>query len=135
MPLVKQATYARHRGISREAVRQRTVPAGGPIPVHGPKRLIDVEEADRLWDGTMTAQGYGSAQARAAERGTQARAGAAAGSKPARARPGTEPAGVSPATLSQARAAALVVDVQVKRLALEQKRGALISRDRAVLRC
>jgi hypothetical protein len=34
--------------------------------------------------------------------------------------------------LRQARAAALVMDVQTKRLALEQRRGALISRDRAV---
>ena len=36
--------------------------------------------------------------------------------------------------LAQARTAALVVDVQTKRLALEQRRGALISRDRAVLK-
>jgi hypothetical protein len=35
---------------------------------------------------------------------------------------------------AQARAAALVVDVQTKRLTLEQRRGALISRDRAVLK-
>ncbi len=34
--------------------------------------------------------------------------------------------------LARARAAALVVDVQVKRLTLEQRRGALISRERAV---
>jgi hypothetical protein len=34
----------------------------------------------------------------------------------------------------RARAAALVVDVQTKRLALEQRRGALISRDRAVMK-
>jgi hypothetical protein len=33
-----------------------------------------------------------------------------------------------------ARAAALVVDVQAKRLTLEQRRGALIPRDRALLR-
>jgi hypothetical protein len=119
MPLVRQAEYARHRGISREAVRQRTVTAGGPIPVHGPKKLIDVAEADALWDGTMSAQGFGSAQTRAAERDHQGGAAPAA-------------AGVSAAALYQARAAALVVDVQTKRLILEQRRGTLISRDRAV---
>jgi len=106
---VRQAAYARHRGISREAVRQRTVPAGGPIPVHGPKKLLDIEEADRLWDATMSPQGAGRA--------------AAAG----------RPAGGD--DLARARAAALVLDVQTKRLNLEQRRGRLISRDRAVLRC
>jgi hypothetical protein len=55
MPLVTQAEYARHRQISREAVRKRTMTAGGPIPVHGPKRLIDVNEADALWEVTKTA--------------------------------------------------------------------------------
>jgi hypothetical protein len=123
MPLVRQAAYARHRGISREAVRQRTATKGGPIPVHGPKKLIDVAEADALWDATMSSQGYGSAQARAAER---ARQGSAS--------PAPAAAGVSAAALHQARAAALVIDVQTKRLALEQRRGALISRDRAVLK-
>lgn len=49
MALVTQAAYARRRGISREAARQRTVTAGGPIPVHGPRKLIDVAEADALW--------------------------------------------------------------------------------------
>ena len=38
------------------------------------------------------------------------------------------------AQIAQACAAALVVEVQTKRLALEQRRGALISRDRAVLK-
>jgi hypothetical protein len=46
---------SRHRQISREAVRKRTTTAGGPIPVHGPKRLIDVDEADTLWEVTKTA--------------------------------------------------------------------------------
>jgi hypothetical protein len=55
MPLVTQAEYARHRQISREAVRKRTTTAGGPVPVHGPKRLIDVDEADALWEVTKTA--------------------------------------------------------------------------------
>ncbi|HJW69341.1 MAG TPA: hypothetical protein VJ829_08290, partial [Candidatus Binatia bacterium] len=57
MPLVTQAEYARHRHISREAVRKRTVTAGGPIPVHGPKKLIDPDEADGLWEPTMSAAG------------------------------------------------------------------------------
>jgi len=35
--LVTQAEYARRRGISRVAAHKRTVTAGGPIPVHGPR--------------------------------------------------------------------------------------------------
>src|SRR5215813_12598994 len=57
MPLVTQATYARHRGVSREAVRQRTTTTGGPIPVHGPRKLIDVAEADALWEATKSPAG------------------------------------------------------------------------------
>ena len=106
---VTQAFYARQRGISREAVRKRTVAAGGPIPVHGPKKLIDPAEANALWEQTKTAQG-------------------AAGAEAAREAPNF-PSG---SDLSRARAAAIVLDVQTKRLALEQRRGALISRDLAV---
>lgn len=118
MPLVTQAEYARHRHVSKVAVHKRTMTVGGPIPVHGPKKLIDVAEADALWDATMSSQG--AAQARAATAEAQ----------------GTDqpPAAVSGAQLAQARAASLVIDVQTKRLALEQRRGALISRDRATLK-
>jgi hypothetical protein len=108
MPLVTQANYARRRGISREAVRQRTVTAGGPVPVHGPRKLLDVAEADALWEATKSPAGAAHTHGN----------GAAA---PAF---GTQ--------LAQARAAALVVDVQTKRLVLEQRRGALVSRDLAV---
>src|SRR5262245_11210677 len=59
--LVSQAEFGRRRNISREAVRKRTVTAGGPIPVHGPRKLIDVAEADTLWDATKTPQGEGGA--------------------------------------------------------------------------
>ena len=107
MPLVTQAEYARHRGISREAVRQRTLTAGGPIPVHGARKLLDVAEADALWEGTKSPAGASHAT------GNGAASPAVTGSQ-----------------LAQARTAALVVDVQTKRLALEQRRGALILRDR-----
>jgi hypothetical protein len=40
----------------------------------------------------------------------------------------------SATVLSQARAASAIAEAQLKRLALEQRRGALISRDRAVLK-
>jgi hypothetical protein len=63
MPLVTQAAYARRRGIRRVAVHKRTVGAGGPIPTHGPKKLIDPAEADQLWDATKTAQGEAGAAA------------------------------------------------------------------------
>lgn len=118
MPLVTQAAYARRKGIARQAVHLRTTTCGGPIPVYGPRKLIDVAEADGLWETTMSPQGFGRAQVAA-----ESREGAA----------GASPV-VSSTNLAQARAAALVVDVQTKRLLLEQRRGALISRDRAVLK-
>ena len=116
MPLVSQAVYARHRQVSREAVRKRTTTAGGPIPVHGPKKLIDVAEADALWEATMSSQGAANARA------------AASGPRP------DPPPTVTGNQLAQARAAALVVDVQTKRLVLEQRRGALVSRDLATMK-
>ena len=36
---MSQREYARRHGLSHTAVQKRTVPAGGPIPVHGPKKL------------------------------------------------------------------------------------------------
>jgi hypothetical protein len=114
MALVSQRAYARRRGIDQRAVWKRTRTAGGPIPVHGPRKLIDVDEADALWEATMSPQGL--ANTRAAKRRT------------------TASRTVSGDTLAQARAAALDVDVQTKRLKLERTRGALVSRDAATLK-
>jgi hypothetical protein len=86
--------------------------------VHGPKKRIDLAEADALWEATMSPQGAATGNGAAAT----ARA------------PEPRPPGVTGSQLAQARAAALVVDVQTKRLALEQRRGALISRDRAMIK-
>jgi hypothetical protein len=116
MALVSQREYARRRRISQTAVWKRTIVAGGPIPVHGPKKLIDVDEADSLWAATMSPQGMANARA----------AGAAKTEGP--------PTAVTGSTLAQARAAALVVEVQTKLLTLEQRRGSLISRDVAMLK-
>jgi len=38
-------------------VRKRTATVGGPIPVHGARKLIDPEEADALWDATKSPAG------------------------------------------------------------------------------
>jgi hypothetical protein len=67
MALVRQAVYARRRGISRQAVSKRTATAGGRIPVHGPQKLIDEAEADALWDATMSAQGAANTRTAAAD--------------------------------------------------------------------
>jgi hypothetical protein len=117
MALVSQRAYARHRGVSQNAVWKRTTVAGGPIPTHGARKLIDVAEADALWDTTMSPQG--AANARAPSSSTRAE---------------DPPAAVTGSPLAQARAAALVVDVQTKRLVLEQRRGALVSRDLATFK-
>jgi hypothetical protein len=63
--LISQAAYARRRHLSQTAVWKRTTTAGGPIPVHGPRKQIDLVEADALWEGTKTAQGEGGAAHRA----------------------------------------------------------------------
>jgi hypothetical protein len=112
--LVSQSAYGRRRGVSHQAVQKRTVTAGGPIPVHGPKKLIDVAEADALWNATMAPNGAANARASTATAPRDAGDGA--------------PRGVTGSQLAQARAAALVVDVQTKRLALEQQRGADLAR-------
>jgi hypothetical protein len=78
--------------------------------VHGPRKLIDVAEADAWWEPTKTAQGAGGAEA------AQAR--------------GHPP----DAALARARAAALVADLHLRRLRLEQQRAALVSRDLAVVK-
>jgi hypothetical protein len=55
--LESQSAYARRRGVSHQAVQKRTTTAGGPIPVHGPRKQIDPAEADALWEMTKTPQG------------------------------------------------------------------------------
>src|SRR5262249_45158490 len=103
-----QAQYARRRGVSRVSVHRRTVTVGGPIPVHGRRKLINVAEADALWEATKSNAGASHVNGN----------GAAAPS------PG--------ASLAQARAAALGVEVELKRLALAKLRGELMSREAAI---
>lgn len=45
MELMTQADYARHRGVTRQAVNKAV--GSGKIPVHGDKKQIDPAEADR----------------------------------------------------------------------------------------
>jgi hypothetical protein len=123
--LVSQRAYAKRRGISQAAVWKRTTAVGGPIPVHGPKKQLDPAEADALWEATMSPQGAAPRIGAAAQSGNPRSTAFS---------PEPPPPGVTGGQLAQARAAALVVDVQTKRLTLEQRRGALISRDRAVLK-
>jgi len=88
MSLMTQAAYARHRGISRVSVHLRTTTRGGPIPVHGPKKLIDVAEADALWEATKSpagaSHGDGAPPLISGSELARARASIAAGSCPTR---------------------------------------------------
>jgi hypothetical protein len=120
MPLISQAEYGRRRGVSKEAVRKRTVSMGGPIPTHGRAKQIDPEEADRLWRRTMRADGAASSRftgpaepAAEAEAPTHAAAAAFFGKQEA---------------LTQARTALLLTEAQIRRLRLEERRGALLDR-------
>jgi hypothetical protein len=81
MPLVTQANYARRRGISREAVRQRTVPAGGPILVHGPRTLLDVDQADALETTKSTAGAFHTKRHRHPRGAVRARQSTGAGAR------------------------------------------------------
>lgn len=107
--LVTQASYARHRGVSRCSVWRRTVTNGGPIAVHGPRKLIDVAEADRLWTATLSPQGMANTHTNGNGKAAPSTGG----------------------ELARARAAAVRLDVEVKRLALARLRGELVSRDGA----
>ena len=85
--LITQAAFARRRGISRVAVHLRTTTNGGPIPVHGPKKLIDVDEADALWEATKSRQGVERALgAAAAKQAAPERASVVSGTMLAQAR-------------------------------------------------
>jgi hypothetical protein len=81
--LVTQRAYARRRGVSQNAVWKRTTSAGGPIPVHGPKKRIDPTEADALWEATMAPR---TAAAKVTTGATEPPAPAVAGHQLAQAR-------------------------------------------------
>ena len=114
MALVSQRAYAKHRGLSQAAVQKRTAGAGGPIPTHGPKKLIDVAEADALWEATMAPNGVANARFR----------------RPAPAEP--PPVLRNATALWQARTAMLLTEAQLKRLQLEERRGLVINRQTAL---
>jgi hypothetical protein len=109
--------YARHRGVSHVAVLKAL--RSGRIVV-GVDGTIDPAVADQMWQ----------------ERTTPRMPPPAASREPVPGDLGVSAGGVviDAATYYRARAAALVVEVQTKRLALEQRRGALISKERAVLK-
>src|SRR5262249_53165384 len=105
--------------ISQAAVWKRLASHGGPIPVHGPKNLIDVAEADALWDPTMSSQGASQTRSKTGS-GAPLRAAASAAGL------------VGATTLARARTALLATEVQCKRLLLDQRRGILIDRQTAL---
>jgi hypothetical protein len=109
--------YARHRRVSHVAVLKAL--RSGRITA-GSDGLIDPAVADQTWqDRTAPRMPTPAAPAEPAP-GALAVAGGAGGS--------------DASAYHRARAASLVVDVQTKPLALEQRRGALIAKDRAVLK-
>lgn len=150
--LVTQAEFARRRGVSREAVGKRTVTRGGPIPVHGPRKLIDVAEADALWAPTIaTSQDFAGnsrfeapdqpAPAPAADVQPQPVAPAQAAAPEA---PTMEELDDTPALMGQAdgqdtiapaaraKLASAVIRAQREHLDLEERKGSLVSKALAV---
>jgi hypothetical protein len=110
--------YARHRGVSHVAVLKAL--RSGRIEV-GADGTIDPAVADRTWHERTAARMPPPAASPEPVLGAIGLAGSVGGS--------------DASAYHRARTAAMVVDVQTKRLILEQRRGALISRDRAVLKC
>lgn len=147
--LVTQAEYARLRGVSRQAVSQRTAPNGGPLPVHGPRKMIDVGEADRLWPATLDPRGNTRHQAPpdepapapAADVQPQHVAPAQAAAPEA---PTMEELDDTPALMGQAdgqdtiapaaraKLASAVIRAQREHLDLEERKGSLVSKALAV---
>lgn len=151
--LVTQAEYARRRGVSREAVGKRTTTRGGPIPVHGPRKLIDVAEADALWAPTIaTSQDFAGnsrfeapdepAPAPAADVQPQPAAPAQAAAPeapdlgelddtpPVMPAPGEGQDAITPA--ARAKLASAVIRAQREAMELEEKRGSLVSKPLAI---
>lgn len=151
--LVTQAEYARRRNVSREAVGKRTTTRGGPIPVHGPRKLIDVAEADALWAPTITtSQDFAGnsrfegpdepAPAPAADVHPQPAAPAQTAAPeppdleelddtpPVMPAPGEGQDAITPA--ARAKLASAVIRAQREAMELEEKRGSLVSKALAI---
>jgi hypothetical protein len=112
--LISQREYARRRGVSGEAVRKRTVVMGGPIPVHGPRKLIDEAEADRLWWATMSPGGASTSRFQGpVAPAAPAAVAAAVGRMEA---------------MTQARTALVLTETQLRRLRLDERRGQVLDR-------
>lgn len=150
--LVTQAEFARRRGVSREAVGKRTTTRGGPIPVHGPRKLIDVAEADALWAPTIaTSQDFaGNSRFEAPDAPAPA---PAADAQPQPAAPAPPAAVEAPeleelddtppvmaqadgqdtiAPAARAKLASAVIRAQREAMELEEKRGTLVSKALAI---
>lgn len=150
--LVTQAEYARRRNVSRQAVSQRTAPNGGPLPVHGPRKMIDLAEADRLWPATLDPRGNSRheapsdepapAPAAVAQPQPEAPHQADAHQAPELEElddptppvmPGTASDGGDPITpAARAKLASAVIRAQREHLDLEERKGSLVSKALAV---
>lgn len=148
---VTQAEYARRRGVSREAVGKRTTPRGGPIPVHGPRKLIDVAEADALWAPTIATSQDFAGNSRF-EGPDEPAPPPAAGAQPQPAAPAQADAQEAPdlaeldpppvvaqadgqdtiAPAARAKLASAVIRAQREAMELEEKRGNLVSKALAI---
>ena len=109
--------YARRRGVSHTAV-QKALRSGRIVA--GPDGTIDPAAADEAWQERTAPRMPPPAAAPEPGPGMVGGSGGMGGS--------------DTSAYHKARVAALVADVQSKRLTLEQRRGALISRDRAVMK-
>lgn len=140
--LVTQSEYARMRGVSKVAVHKRTAPRGGPIPLYGPKKLIDVAEADTLWKATISAKNIASSRFSipATEEGSvaapspEAVRSAQATVVATIAETGEVPPAVAAAATpaAQAKIASAIIKAQTDKINLERLKGSLIDKTRAL---
>ena len=107
--LMTQAEYSRHRGCSREALRQAI--QGGRITAFGPERLIDATLADAQWQRNTRARAPG-ANTQAATTAVQ---------------PGTD--GISADSYSAWRCRREAAEAELAELRLAEESGQLIRAD------
>jgi hypothetical protein len=137
--LVSQAEYARRRGVSKQAVNQRTEPHGGPIPVYGVKKQIDLDEADRLWTATMRPREQAKSTAHVPEQVPEYDASGIASLEARKAvsealaeDPVAGHAAKALAPATQAKIASAIIRAQTEKIKLEKMKGGLIEKGEAL---
>ena len=133
--LISQSEYARRRDLSKQAVNQRTESHGGPIPVHGVKKQIDPDEADRLWTATMRPREQAKSTAHVPEydgSGIVSLEARKAVSEALAEDPAAGHAAKALGPAARAKVASAIIRAQTEKIKLEKMKGGLIEKGEAL---